>query len=161
MTDKKDLIQQAIGLQGEIDRLIIEYRVKEWSSLDLTIAQLKCIAYIYSRGMVNYKELAGGLNVTPSVVTVIVNRLVLQGMVKRRRMGGSTYRRVQCLVVTKRGQALLDNLRRQTSRNMSEILDTMSNEEDLSALVRGFSALIKATEPYLRAQHEVVTTANN
>ena len=153
--NRNDLIQQAIGFQEEINRLIMEYRAKEWMSLDLTIAQLKSIVYIYSKGKTNFKELAGALNVTPSVVTGIVDRLVLQGMVKRKRIGSSVNRRVQWLIITDKAKALLDNMRQQTTDNMSQILETLS-DEDLSALVQGFSALIKAAEPYFENQRKVM-----
>ena len=155
MMNRNDLIQQAIGLQGELNRLIMAYRAKEWMSLDLTIAQLKSIVYIYSKGKANFKELARALNVTPSVVTGIVDRLVLQGMVKRKRIGSSVDRRVQWLIITDKAEALLDNIRQQTIDNISQILETM-NDEDLSALVQGFSALIKAAEPYFENQNKVM-----
>ena len=158
--NKKDLIQQAIGFQEELNRLITEYRTENWLSVDLTIAQLKSLVYIYSKGRANLRGLAKALDVTPSVVTGIVDRLIMHGVVKRKREGDSTDRRIQWLRITKKGQALLDNLRQQTTRNMSEVLETMS-DKDLSALVRGFSALIGATEQYLREQHKAIDTAND
>jgi len=157
MTNKKDLIHQVIGFQEEINRLIMECRVEAWLSLDLTIAQLKSVVYIYSKGRANFRELARALNVTPSVVTGIVDRLVLQGMAKRKRVSSSVDRRMQWLVVTDKGRAILDNIRQQTNDNISQVLETL-NEEDLSALVQGFSALIKATESYLANQDKTKET---
>ena len=156
--NKSDLIQQAIGFQEEINRLIMEHRTEEWLSLDLTIAQLKSTIYIYSKGKVKFKELAGALGVTPSVVTGIVDRLVLQGMVKRKLEGSSTDRRVQWLIVTDKGKAVLDNIRQESIKEISQILEVLSYE-DLSALVRGFSALVKAAEPYLENRNKARGTA--
>ncbi len=146
---KENLIQQVIGLEEEFDRLITDYRAEEWLLLDLTINQLKSIIYIYKKNRINPKGLADALNVTPSVVTGIVDRLVLHGLVERKASEGSTDRRVQWLVVTDKGESLLDNIRQKMISNTSEILETMSTE-DLAALVQGISAFIKAAKPYIQ-----------
>ena len=152
--NRNDLIQQAIGLQKELNRLTLEYSTKEWMSLDLTIAQLKSIIYIYGKEKASFKELAGALNVTPSVVTGVVDRLIQQGMVKRKRIGTSVDRRVQWLIITDKAKTLLDNIRRQTIDNSSQILEALSDEE-LSDLVQGFSALIRAVEPNFENRNKV------
>jgi DNA-binding MarR family transcriptional regulator len=157
---KKELVEKAIGFQEEINQLILKHRAESWLSLDLTMAQLKSIIYISIKGKVNFKELAEALNVQPSVVTGIVDRLVTQGMVKRWHVGSVTDRRVQWLTVTKKGQDLLDNIREKIGENTSRILRTMS-AEDLKALVQGFSALIKAAGPYFRKQDQAPGTADN
>jgi len=133
--NKQELVNQAIGFQKEINRLFLDYKVEEWLSLGLTITQLKSIIYIYGRRKASFKELAEALNVTPSVVTGIVDRLALQGMVKREAEVSSTDRRVQWLVVTDKGKALLDNIRQQMHVNIEQILGIMSID-DISALVR-------------------------
>ncbi len=158
--NKKELIRQAIGFQKEIDRLIMYFKIEEWLSLDLTIAQLKSVIYIYQKRKASYKELAEALNVTPSVVTGIVDRLVIQGMVKRKVGDKSADRRVQWLVVTDKGKALLDNIRQQMHVNMEQILETMSIE-DLSAMIKGFSSLIKAAGTFLKNSSKPAGIAAN
>jgi len=158
MENRKDLIRQVIGFQEEINRLIMEYRVEKWLSLDLTAVQLKGLMYIYSKGKANFKELAKVLNIAPSVVTGIVDRLVRHGVVRRARISNSTDRRVQWLEVTNKGKSILDNLKQQMTRDGFRILETMS-DEDLSALAQSFSALIMATEQYLGKRHPAVDTA--
>jgi DNA-binding MarR family transcriptional regulator len=157
---KKELVEKAIGFQEEINQLILKHRAESWLSLDLTMAQLKSIIYISIKGKVNFKELAEALNVQPSVVTGIVDRLVTQGMVKRWHVGSVTDRRVQWLTVTEKGQDLLDNIREKIGENTSRILRAMS-AEDLKALVQGFSALIKAAGPCFRKQDQAPGTADN
>ncbi len=146
MVNKIDLIQQAVGFQKEINQLIMRYRPERWMVLDLTIAQLKSIVYIYSKGSVNFKELAMALNVSPSVVTGIVDRLTSQDIINRLPSKGD--RRVQWLLITDKGRALIDDIKQETIREIAQILETLS-DEDLSALVQGFSAFIGAAEPYL------------
>ena len=158
--NKAELIKINLGFQEEINRLILEYKVDKWLSLDLTMMQLKSVVFIYSRGKVNYKELARALNVTPSVVTGIVDRLLLHGLVRRRRMGSPPDRRIHWLMVTNEGKALLDNIRQQTSENISQILETM-RAEDLIALVQGFSALFKAAEVFLRKKRREMEITSN
>jgi DNA-binding MarR family transcriptional regulator len=135
--------------------LALEYKSEGWLSLDLSISQLKSLVYINVKEKVSFKELAGALNVAPSVVTGIADRLILRGMVERKQEAASRDRRVQWLVVTEKGRALLDNIRQQISEDTSEILDTM-NTDDLSALIQGLSALIEASELYLKKQHTAV-----
>lgn len=146
MTGKKDLIKQAMEMQEKVNQLILEYSAENWLSLDLTIAQLKSIVYIYSKGKTNLRELAQALDVTPSVVTGIVDRLILHGMINR--TANPNDRRSQWLTVTDKGEALLDNIRQKSSQEISHILGTLS-PKDLSTLVRGFSAFIKSAELHL------------
>ena len=154
MTDRNDLIQQVIGLQEKCNQSLLEYRLERWLSLNLTIAQLKSIIYIFDKGEVSFKEVAEALNVTPSVVTGIVDRLVSHGMVKRKQMN-SADRRMQWLVVTEKGKNILDNIRQHTIQNISQILETLSDEELLS-LIKGLSALIKATAQYLKEKPRIL-----
>ncbi len=155
MAEKQELIRQAIELLEENNRLILRYKIAEWLSLDLTITQLKSILYINSRGKVSFKELAGALNVTPSVVTGIADRLEAQGMVKRQTAVESTDRRIQWLLVTDKAKELLSSIRQETGEHISKILENMS-EKDLAALIVGFRAFVRAAEPYLTTKHEVV-----
>lgn len=158
--NKKELIEKAIGFQEEINQLVLKHNAQTWLSLDLTMTQLKSIIYISIQGRVNFKELAEALDVRPSVVTGIVDRLATQGMVRRWPVGSVTDRRVQWLTVTQKGQDLLDNIRETIGENLCRILNAMS-AEDLGALVQGFSALIKAAGPQFPKQGEALVTADN
>jgi DNA-binding MarR family transcriptional regulator len=98
MKDSKEkLIRQAVGFQEEVNRIILGYRPEKWMALDLTIAQLKSIVYISSKGRVNFKELARALNVSPPVVTGIVDRLTSQRLINR--IADTGDRRIQWLTV--------------------------------------------------------------
>jgi DNA-binding MarR family transcriptional regulator len=148
MNNKAALIQQAVRLQDDINQYELTYKLEKWLSVDITISQLKSIIFIDSRKKASFKELAEALGVTPSVVTGIVDRLVKQGMVKRRHPVNSNDRRIQWLVLSEKGQAFLDGIRQQTRDDITQVLDTLSSE-DLSALVRGSTAFLEAVKTHI------------
>ena len=114
-----------------------------WLELNLTIAQLKSLIFVHSEGTTNFKTLATVMRVTPPNVTGIIDRLVEQGLVSREENPDN--RRMQILKVTDKGEDLLKGLRERGPKRMSGILKLLSIE-DLSALYRGLSALIRAAE---------------
>jgi DNA-binding MarR family transcriptional regulator len=81
--NKTELIQKAASFQKEFNRLIMGYRTEKWMALNITITQLKSLIYIQNKGRTSFKELAGALNVSPPVVTGIVDRLTSQDIISR------------------------------------------------------------------------------
>ncbi len=146
--NKSELINQVVIFYEQINRLIMRYRFEKWMALDITTAQLKSVLYIYSKEKVNSKELAGALNVSPSVVTGIVDRLVAQDIINR--TAGTGDRRMQWLEITEKGGTLLDGIKQDTTNEMSKILGKMK-DDDISTLFQGLSALIKTAELHLRS----------
>lgn len=151
--DRDSLIKEALRFQEKVNELIMEYSFENWLLLHLSIGQLKSLIYIQHKGRTNSKGLARVLGVTPSVITGIIDRLVLQGMVNR--TSSTKDRRVQWLTVTDRGKSLLDNIRQKNIEDIHNILKALSNEE-LTALVQGFSALTKAAEAYIESRNGVI-----
>lgn len=140
--DKKALINQILELQERFFHTMREKDESEaWLELNLTIAQLKSLIFIRSEGMTNFKTLAAVMKVTPPDVTRVIDRLVEQGLVTREE--NPENRRMQMLRVTDKGDTLLKGLRERGPHRMLGILKLLSME-DLSALHRGFSALIRA-----------------
>jgi DNA-binding MarR family transcriptional regulator len=156
--NKAELIQKAVGFQKEFNRLIMAYKTEKWMSLDITITQLKSLIFIYSKGKASFKELAGALHVSPPVVTGIVDRLTSQEIIKR--MSGTGDRRVQWLTITEKGKQLLSDIRQDTTSEMTKMLEIL-NEEDIEALVQGFSALVKTAENNLVGRELVPVAINN
>jgi DNA-binding MarR family transcriptional regulator len=156
--NKTDLIQQVVIFYDLINRLIMGYKLEKWMSLDITIAQLKSILYINSKGKVNFKELAGALNVSPSVVTGIVDRLTSQEIISR--IANTGDRRVQWLVITEKGKNLINDIKQDTTNEMSKILGKMS-DEDISALFQGFTALFKTAGTYLQDKNKMTAATAN
>ncbi len=156
--NKTELIQKAVSFQKEFNRLIMGYRMEKWMSLNITITQLKSLIYIYSKGKASFKELAGALNVSPPVVTGIVDRLTSQEIIKR--IAGSGDRRIQWLTITEKGKQLLNDIRQDTTSEMIRMLEVLS-EEDIAALVQGFSALMKTAENNLAGNEQIPVAINS
>jgi DNA-binding MarR family transcriptional regulator len=156
--NKTELIQKAVGFQKEFNRLIMAYKAEKWMSLDITITQLKSLIFIYSKGKASFKELAGALHVSPPVVTGIVDRLTSQEIIKR--IAGTGDRRIQWLTITEKGKQLLNDIRQDNTGDMVKMLEVL-NEEDIAALVQGFSALVKTAENNLVGHELVPVVVNN
>lgn len=150
--NKAELIQKAVSFQKEINRLIMGYRTEKWLSLNITITQLKSLIYIYDKGKASFKELAGALNVSPPVVTGIVDRLTAQDIISR--ITGVRDRRIQWLTITEKGKQLLNDIRQDNTSEMIRMLEVLK-EEDIAALVQGFSALMKTAENNLLGQERI------
>ncbi len=140
--DRTELINRILGLHRQFFHIMKDDEEPEvWLALNLTIAQLKSLVFIYSEGSTNFKTLAAAMRVTPPGVTGIIDRLVEQGLVSREENPDN--RRMQILKVTDKGGDLLKGLRERGPKQMAGILKRLSIE-DLSALYQGFSALIQA-----------------
>ena len=81
--DKSQLISEIVELQRQAGRILGQYAASVWIDSGLTLAQLKSLFLITSKGSTNFRKLAEALGVTPSNVTGIVDRLVEQGLVSR------------------------------------------------------------------------------
>jgi DNA-binding MarR family transcriptional regulator len=156
--NRTELISKAVNLQKEFNRLIMRYKPEKWMALDITISQLKSVIYIHSKGKVSFKELAKALNVSPPVVTGIVDRLTSQNIISH--TDGTDDRRVKWLVITEKGKRLLNDIRQDTTSEMSKMLEILS-DEDIAALVQGFTALAKTAENYFVSNDRIAVATNS
>jgi DNA-binding MarR family transcriptional regulator len=141
--EKKQLVGEVILLQRQVNRLFRDSNSDAWMAMNLTRAQIKSLFYIDREKDANFRKLATALGVSPSNVTGIIDRLVVQGLVTRNDDMGD--RRVVFLRTTKKGEALIADLRENRTKQLSAILEHMSSES-LSFLINGYSALLKAAE---------------
>ena len=150
------MINSVMETLQDVNKIMMEHRAEKWMSINLTISQLKSILFIYDRGQANYREIAGALGVTPSVVTGIVDRLTSHGILNR--VSNPADRRTQWLQVTEEGKEILNSIRQENMKGLAQVLETMK-EEDLSALVQGLTALFQAAQPFLEEKKKA-TRAN-
>jgi len=143
---KDDLIDRALGFHEQIYGLVNDYSYENWLSLDLSIGQIKSLTYIHYRGKASHRELARVLNVTPSVVTGIIDRLERAGMVSRQADG--TDRRVHWLALTKKGEDIFNQFDQKSKREIAQILNSLS-EEELKELINGFGCFLSAMKKHL------------
>ena len=141
--NKRDMVNEIIEMQHRVFRAMGKNEPKVWMELSLTLAQLKCLHFIYFGGTTNLIKLAKALNVTPPNITVIVNRLVTQGLVSREE--NPEDRRAYILTMTKKGTDLIEGLRESGVKRIVGILNKLSSKE-LAALQTGFKALAREAE---------------
>jgi MarR family transcriptional regulator, organic hydroperoxide resistance regulator len=139
---KHELINKILDYQRQMGRHLKAETPNAWLELNLTMAQLKTLIFIYFEGVTNFKMVAAALGVTPPNVTGIIDRLVEQDLIKREE--NPQNRRMQMLSVTKTGKALLSELNERQTTHFSKILTTLSIEE-LSILIRGMEILASAS----------------
>jgi DNA-binding MarR family transcriptional regulator len=152
--NKSKLVQEVVELERQVGRIIRQHAPSVWIDSGLTITQLRSLFLIVNKGSTNFRKLAEALGVTPSNVTGIVDRLVGQGLVSRTQ--NPEDRREMTLQATDKGKALVSNLKEAGIKEMTQILSLLSLGE-LSALVQGLSAFIRAADSYkgqIRDEHD-------
>jgi DNA-binding MarR family transcriptional regulator len=87
--------------------------------------------------------LAEALQVTPTNITGIIDRLVKQGLVSR--AGDAQDRRILVLKATTKGKRLVANLRERKRSSFSKVLACM-NRDELTALYKGLTSLAGVVE---------------
>jgi DNA-binding MarR family transcriptional regulator len=143
--NKTELVNRVLELQLRLTHHTKDELSDAWLALNLTIPQLKSLFFIKFKKVTNFKTLAEAMGVTASNVTGIIDRLVVQGLVQREE--NPENRRMLTLRLTRKGDALLNELGEQSSSQFSHTLDTI-DIEDLEALSRGLKALASAAEHY-------------
>jgi DNA-binding MarR family transcriptional regulator len=141
--EREKLIKEIIQLQHQLMYAMGRDESMVWMELNLTIAQLKSLLFIYFEGTTNCIKLATALRVTPPNVTGIINRLVEQELVTREE--NPQDRRTSILRATETGKALIEGLRESGINRMAIILGKLSTE-DLTTLEIGLTALVRNAE---------------
>ena len=143
--NKSQLIQEVVELQRQVGRIIGQHVPSVLIDSGLTLTQLRSLFLIANEGSTNLRKLARALEVTPSNVTGIVDRLVEQRLVSRTQ--NPEDRREMTLQATEEGKALVSNLKEAGIKQMTQILSLLSLGE-LSTIAQGLSAFIKAADSY-------------
>jgi MarR family transcriptional regulator, organic hydroperoxide resistance regulator len=143
--EKSESIEEIIRLHRKVNRILRDYDVDVWMDLSLTVPQLKCLFFISNQGKTNFRKLAERMNVSPSNITGIIDRLVEQGLVSR--LENPEDRRILNLQTTIKGEGLIAELRERRSIYLTQILVDL-NAKDLDNIVRGLDLLAQAAEKY-------------
>lgn len=141
--DKSELVQEVVELQRQVSRIIGQHAPSVWINSGLTLTQLRSLFLIVDKRSTNFRRLAEALGVTPSNVTGIIDRLEEQGLVSRTQ--NPEDRREMTLQATDKGEGLVSDLKEAGMKQLTQILSFLSVGE-LSSLVRGLSAFIKAAD---------------
>jgi DNA-binding MarR family transcriptional regulator len=112
-----------------------------WMDLDLTMPQFKLLLLIASRKGLRVGDLAQRLGVTPPTVTIMLDRLVDHGLVRRE--DDPVDRRLVIACMTAKGLRLLQRLNVHLDTEVAECMSDLS-PEDLHSLLIGLEALQRA-----------------
>ena len=142
---KSQLVREVVELERHVGRIMGQRAPSVWIDSGLTLTQLRSLFLIANKGSTNFRKLAEALEVTPSNVTGVVDRLVEQGLVSR--VQNPEDRREMTLQATDKGKALVSNIKEAGIKRMTQILSLL-NLEELSSLAQGLSAFIRAADSY-------------
>lgn len=140
---EKQLLEEMIELQRQVDHDRRQYELDAWLRLHLGIGQLKALFFISNRGSTTAGKLAATLGITPANVTGIIDRLLEKNLIMRTR--DLINRRVFLLRSTPQGDELVDELRQKRKERITELFNRLTTED--AKIVKQFlQIMVKAIE---------------
>ncbi len=136
---ENDIVQAYLAI-GDAMRVAI---LPGWIVVDLTISQLKALMLLAYHGVLAVSELARLLSMGNPAASILVQQLVDQGLAERSE--DAKDRRRTLVRLTASGAELITGRHKQTEVELRKLLGQM-NEEDLTCLSRGLSALARLTQ---------------
>lgn len=112
---------------------------QEWARLDLTIGQLKTLMMLAARSDQTISQLAERLGIGKPATSIVVDRLVHEGLV--RRAEDALDRRRTLVALTEPGADLVTRLHQGSLTRLADCLQAMT-PADLAALRCGLEALV-------------------
>ena len=109
---------------------------------EITLTQYRALTVLERRGSVQATELARTLEVSPSTVTRLCDRLIHKGLVSRNRRDD---RRAVLISLTPVGQRLVEHVNSRRSEEIHRIVDELP-PESRPAVIAAFGAFISAAE---------------
>jgi DNA-binding MarR family transcriptional regulator len=121
-------------------------RLEAWVELGLTMTQLRVLFLLRLEDGASAGTLAERLNVTPSTLTRIVDRLVRQELVRRE--PDDDDRRLVLHYLSTTGASTVEEIERRGRARMDEVLDRLSDPqlERLVAALEDLAAALEAQE---------------
>ncbi|MBP1937223.1 MarR family winged helix-turn-helix transcriptional regulator [Paenibacillus sediminis] len=99
----------------------------EFKELGVTLPQIKMLHMIEHYGTSKLSVLAEQLEVKPSAITVMIDRLEASGFVKRH--ADEQDRRVVLVSITDAGREVLEEARRKTNQVLADYFSELEHEE--------------------------------
>jgi DNA-binding MarR family transcriptional regulator len=126
-TPRQQLIQDLLASMNTVRRGMYTHLQAANHLLPIPRAQLELLIIIKYSQPVSFKELAKQLYVTPGAISQLAEGLEQAKLIQRR--VDPSDRRIQCLEVTKKGDALLHTIEKRRQRIMESVMQDLSNEE--------------------------------
>jgi len=125
--NEEDLVQYILKMSEDIYNALSPGVPTEWLSSDLTVAQLRILLVLQSRGPTRMSDMASTLSVTLPSATGIVENLVKKGLVKRET--DPTDRRLVICKMSPAGQESINRLWSSGQFQMERLLEGLSLEQ--------------------------------
>lgn len=133
--------EHAIDLIREVNRFARAGDIGDALVGEMTIAQLRVLFRLRSRGPMTSGHLAAALGVTLPTVTSVIDRLVRHGLVERR--DDPADRRRVIVALAPEGQATLERIQEGRRARLARAIETM-DPDAREKLVAGLRALVEA-----------------
>ena len=121
------LVSQILQRAEDIYNILSPGIPAEWFSSDLTVAQLRVLLVLQSKGASRMSDIASILDVALSTATGIVDKLVRKGMVIRE--ADPQDRRLVICKLSGNGQDIINHLWTSSQFQMERLLDGLDEEE--------------------------------
>jgi len=147
MTKEREILRErAFRLFGRSMVRLDPGRLEAWVELGLTLTQLRVLFVLRAEDGASASVLAERLNVTPSTLTRIVDRLVGQGLVRRETDDND--RRLVRHYLSANGASTVEELERGGRARMNEVMDRLSDAqmERLALALDDFASALEAQE---------------
>jgi DNA-binding MarR family transcriptional regulator len=138
MTGREELLDQSLRLLGRVMSWADPGRLEEWAELGLTVTQMRLLFVLRRNPGASATALAQELDVSPPVLTRMVDRLVRHGLVQRQ-MASDDRRRV-CHHLTPKGLQTVQRLEQVGRTQLRPVLAQLS-DRDLAQLVQALERL--------------------
>jgi DNA-binding MarR family transcriptional regulator len=148
LTPDSDPGSQTAAVHASLRAVVRNLLGVDDSMMDLPLRQLKVCVSLYrqSRSM---SEIGRELNLSPSAVTQVSDRLERRGLIER--VFQDEDRRVRMLRLTRKGQKLVRSREQKQLRRIAAALDTLTASE-LSRVMTGLETLAQSCTPTENAE---------
>jgi DNA-binding MarR family transcriptional regulator len=144
----EDLVERGLDLYRTAVRALHELGAPAWYEVELSVAQLKALFTLVDAGSMPIGGVAARLSIGLPAASSLVDRLVDQGLAKRRE--DPLDRRRTLAEPTAAGEALAQRLLHGSREALRAWLEQMERD-DLDALVRGLTAMVAVARSPLAA----------
>jgi DNA-binding MarR family transcriptional regulator len=137
-------IRAVLAAQLQLARCVVSTQMQEWAQLELTIGQLKVMMILAGHPGMTISQLAESLSIGKPSTSILVDRLVQQGLLQRTE--DEADRRRTLVTLTAAGNDLTTRLHQGNIERMVQWYSALA-PDDLAALRRGLEALAKVAAP--------------
>jgi DNA-binding MarR family transcriptional regulator len=150
-------IRGVLAAQFQLSRCVFSTQVQEWAQLELSIGQLKVLMMLAGHPGMTISQIAGSLSIGKPSTSMLVDRLVQQGLVHRRE--DENDRRRTLVSLTPVGNDLTTRLHQGNIERLVQWYSALA-PDDLAALRRGLEALAKvATDAFISVDENQTTVS--